>query len=60
MFDPIIKSGDQNISAENGFHLPPIFQDVIKPRWRRVYFRVVMQQPWRYSAKQNLTSILLC
>ena len=51
---------DQNISTENGFQLPPIFQDVIKPRRRRVYFRVVMQQPWRYSAKQNLTFILLC
>ena len=35
---------DQNISAENCFHLPPVFQDVIKQRQRRVYFRVVMQQ----------------
>ena len=35
----------QNISAENGFHLPSIFKDVIKPSRRRVYFRVVMQQP---------------
>ena len=51
---------DQSISAENGFHLQPIFQDVIKPRRRRVYFRVVKQQLWRYSAKQNLTFILLC
>ena len=51
---------DQNISAENCFHLPQIFQDVIKPRQSRVYFRVVMQQPWRYSAKQNLTFNLLC
>ena len=55
-----VASPDQNISAENGFHLPQIFQDVIKPRRRRVYFRVVMQQPWRYSAKENLTVILLC
>ena len=51
---------DQNISAENCFHLPPIFQDVIKRLQRRVYFRVVMQQPWLYSAKQNLTFSLLC
>ena len=50
---------DQNISAENCFHLLPIFQDVIKPRQRRVYFRAVMQQPWHYSAKQNLMLNLL-
>ena len=51
---------DQNISCENRFHHRPVFQDVIKLRQHGMYFRVVMQQPWRYSAKQNLTFILLC
>ena len=39
--------------------LPPIFPERYKAARRRVYFRVVMQQPWRYSAKQNFTFILL-
>ena len=50
---------DQNISDENCFHLPPIFQNIRKPRQHRMYFRVVMLQPWRYSAEENMTFNLL-